>query len=358
MGQAVLPAGYEVGRLVSLSDADRAWLRALPKIELHVHLEGSMSVDTVRELSERHGVDPTPVWPAGFPAAFSFDGFPSFAKQYFYGLSLLRTAEDLATITDDLAATMTAQNIRYAEVTTTAYTHFLDKDDRPGMSWGEYREGLDEGQHRAAARGVELGWVIDIPRDLEMPHETLTIEYVESSQIPAGLVAIGLGGYEVGFPAAPYAPHFAGAAAIGLPAVPHAGETEGPDSIRQAVEQLGAVRIGHGVRCLEDPAVVDLLVEREIMLEVCPTSNDLLQVIERMQDHPLPALIDAGLRVCLNTDDPGWFATDLFTELELASDVLGVTLEQHRAMQLDAIAASFAPVATTVRLTSEVRESH
>lgn len=343
---------------MSISADDRAWLLALPKVELHVHLEGSMSVATVRDLTERHAVDPTAVWPDGFPDAFSFDGFPSFAEQYFFGLSLLRTAEDLATITDDLAATMAGQNIRYAEVTTTAYTHFLDRDDRPGMSWGEYREGLDEGHRRAAARGVELGWVVDIPRDLEMPDETVTVEYLESAETPVGLVAIGLGGYEVGFPAAPYAPHFARAAAIGLPAVPHAGETEGPDSIRQAVERLGAIRIGHGVRCLEDRAVVDLLREREIMLEVCPTSNDLLQVIERLDDHPLRALLDAGLRVCLNTDDPGWFATDLVTELEIATEVLGVTLDQHRVMQLDAVAASFMSAELRDQLAPEIGHHH
>lgn len=327
---------------MTLADGEVAWLRALPKAELHVHLEGSMSVDTVRELTERHGVDPTPVWPDGFPETFSFDGFPSFATQYFYGLALLRTADDLATITDDLAATLASQNVRYAEITTTAYTHFLAKEGRPGMSWGEYREGLDEGERRARARGVDLGWVVDIPRDLEMPDETITIEYLEGSETPAALVAIGLGGYEVGFPAAPYAPHFARAAAVGLPAVPHAGETEGADSIRQAVLDLGAVRIGHGVRCLEDATVVELLREREIMLEVCPTSNDLLQVVDTLDEHPFPQLVEAGLRVCLNTDDPGWFATDLVTELAIASDRFGVTLAQHRAMQLDAISASFA----------------
>jgi adenosine deaminase len=336
---------------MAVTDAERDWLHMLPKVELHVHLEGSMSVATVRALTDRHGVDPTGVWPDGIPEAFSFDGFPSFANQYFYGLSLLQTGEDLVTVTDDLAITMAAQNVRYAEITTTAYTHFLDKHDRAGMSWGEYRDGLDEGRRRAAARGVEIGWVIDIPRDLEMPGQTSTIEYLESAETPSGLVAIGLGGYEVGFPAAPYAPHFARAAAIGLPAVPHAGETEGAASVRSALEDLGAVRIGHGVRCLEDPELVDLLVEREIMLEVCPTSNELLHVVERMDDHPLPALMAAGLRVCLNTDDPGWFATDLVTELLVASDVLGVTLDQHRAMQLDAAAASFmsAEAATTLR---------
>lgn len=313
-----------------------------------------MSVATVRELAARHGADTTAIWPDGLPLAFSFDGFPSFARQFFFGLSLLGSGDDLATITDDLAATLASQNVRYAEITTTAYTHFLDRHDRSGMSWGEYREGLNEGRRRAAERGVEIGWVIDIPRDLEMPEQTVTIEYLESDQTPDGLVAIGLGGYEVGFPAAPYADHFGRADAIGLPAVPHAGETEGADSVRQAVELLGAVRIGHGVRCLEDPALVDLLVERGIMLEVCPTSNDLLGVVERLEDHPLPDLLAAGLRVCLNTDDPGWFATDLVTELAIASDLLGVGLEQHRALQLDAVDASLMSAGTRAALKTEI----
>ena len=341
---------------MSVDVATRTWLNELPKVELHVHLEGSMSVATVRGLAECHGVDPTPVWPGGWPEAFSFDGFLDFSDQFLFGLALLRSGEDLAAITDGLAVTLAAQNVRYAEVTTTAFTHFHPLDGRDGMSRGEYRDGLNEGRRRAAERGVEIGWVIDIPRDLEMPDQNVTIEYLESNRTPEGLVAIGLGGYEVGFPAAPYAEHFARARAIGLPAVPHAGETEGADSVRQAVELLGAVRIGHGVRCLEDPSLVELLVERGIMLEVCPTSNDLLQVVERIEDHPLPQLLAAGLRVCLNTDDPGWFATDLVSELAIASDVLGVSPEQHRAMQLDAVEASFLSAGARAALKAEIAE--
>jgi adenosine deaminase len=320
---------------------DREWLSALPKVELHCHLEGSMSVDTVRTLTERHGVDPTPVWPDGLPEAFSFDGFPSFARQFFFGLALLRTGEDLATITDDLAGTLVAQNVRHAELTTTAFTHFLDREDRRGMSPTEYREGLDEGRRRAAERGLDIGWIIDIPRDLETPDQTVTIDYLESSETPDGLVAIGLGGYEVGFPAAPYQPHFARARALGLHSVPHAGETEGAHSVRAAIELLAAERIGHGVRCLEDPVLVELIAERGIMLELCPTSNVLLRVVDTIDDHPLAALRSAGVRVCLNTDDPGWFATDLVSELTIASEHLGVTRDDHRVMQLAAAESAF-----------------
>lgn len=333
---------------------DRDWLAGLPKVELHCHLEGSMSVDTVRALTERHGADPAPVWPDGFPPVFTFDGFPSFARQFWFGLSLLRTGEDLATITDDLAATLAAQKVRYAEITTTAYTHFRDRGDRPGMSRREYRDGLDEGRRRAAARGVEIGWVIDIPRDLEMPDETVTVDYLESALTPEGLVGIGLGGYEVGFPAAPYAAHFARGRALGLASVPHAGETEGPDSVRQAIEQLGATRIGHGVRSVEDPELLASIADRGLMLEVCPTSNVLLGVADSIEAHPLPALRQAGARVCLNTDDPGWFATDLVTELALASEHLGISRDDHRSMQLDAVAAALMPDPSKRSLSQEI----
>ncbi len=260
----------------------------------------------------------------------------------------------MVTIIDDLAATLATQNVSYAEVTTTAYTHFLDGEQRMGLSSVEYRDGLNQGRLLAAKRGVELAWVIDIPRDLEMPGQTVTIDYLEGPNTPDGLVAIGLGGYEVGFPAAPYAEHFARARALGLYSVPHAGETEGSESVRSAIVDLGAERIGHGVRCLEDPEVVKMIVDGGVMLEVCPTSNLLLGVVNEMELHPLPLLQEAGVRTCLNTDDPGWFATDLVTELSIASDVLGIDRAGHLAMQQDAVAASFASDALKAKLAADL----
>jgi aminodeoxyfutalosine deaminase len=323
--------------------ADLTFLQELPKLELHCHLEGSMSVDTVRTLTSRHGRDPLPVWPNGFPESFSFADFPDFGRQYLYGLSLLRDAEDIATITEDLAVTLASQNVRYAELTTTAYSYFLQQNDWSGMSPREYRDGLNEGRRRAGARGVGIGWVVDIPRDLEMPGSTTTIDFLESADTPDGLVGIGLGGYEVGFPAAPYADDFARGRALGLHPVPHAGETEGAESVRSAIDDLGAERVGHGVRSLEDPELVKRIADLGVMLEVCPTSNALLGVVDSAENHMLPQLREAGVRVCLNTDDPGWFATDLVTELAIASDHLGVDNRAHVEMQLDALDASFAP---------------
>ncbi len=324
------------------------WLLDLPKVELHCHLEGSMSSATVKALAARHEPDWSWVWSGDIPDHFSFVDFPDFGRQYLFGLSLLRNEEDLATITDDLAATLAEQNVRYAELTTTAFSHLAGS-----MPPEVYRDGLDEGRRRAAARGVELSWVIDIPRDLEMPHDTTTIEYLESGRTPDALVGIGLGGYEVGFPAAPYAEHFARARALGLHSVPHAGETEGADSVRQAVDDLGAERIGHGVRVLEDRELTARVAAAGILCEVCPTSNFLLGVVDELDGHPLPLMLEAGLDVCINTDDPGWFDTDLMTELEISSE-LGVDRDTHLRMQRGALAASYAPAAVRRAIAEEL----
>jgi aminodeoxyfutalosine deaminase len=321
----------------------------LPKVELHCHLEGSMSAATVRSRVARYRPDHSSVWPDGIPERFSFSDFPDFGRQYLFGLSLLRDEEDLATVTDDLASALAAQNVRYAELTTTAYSHL----EVGAMPREVYRDGLDEGRRRASRRGVEIGWVIDIPRDLEPTDREITIEYLESGRTPDGLVGIGLGGYEVGFPAAPYADQFARATALGLHSVPHAGETEGPDSVRQAIDLLGAERIGHGVRSLEDAELTARMADLGILCEVCPTSNHLLGVVDDLADHPLPAMIDAGLRVSINTDDPGWFDTDLLGELAIASG-LGVDTTGHIGMQRDALDASFASGDVRRRVSAEL----
>lgn len=326
------------------------FLHRLPKVELHCHLEGSMSSTTVHALAARHDADHTGVWPGEIPEHFSFSDFPDFGRQYLFGLSLLRDEEDLARATDDLAEILAAQNVRYAELTTTAYSHLHVGSMAPEV----YRDGLNEGRRRAAERGVGIGWVIDIPRDLEMPDSMITVEYLESDFTPDGLIGIGLGGYEVGFPAAPYAEHFARARALGLHSLPHAGETEGADSVRQAVDDLAAERIGHGVRVLEDPELTRRLADTGLFCEVCPTSNRLLGVVDSLDDHPLPRMIEAGIRVSLNTDDPGWFDTDLMTELGIGSDVLGLSQSDHVRLQQDAVAASFAPADVKQAISNEL----
>jgi aminodeoxyfutalosine deaminase len=312
------------------------WIAELPKVELHVHLEGSMTPTTVGRLAARHKIDTSGIWPDGLPDAFSFDGFPDFARQFQFGLRLLRTGEDIEDIIVALAADLARQNVRYAEVTSTVFTHLT-----AGLSAADYGTALNDGHRRAIdAHGVTMAWVIDVPRDLEQPDSTVTIDFLASRHAPDATVAIGLGGYEVGCPPEPYVSVFERARALGLVSLPHAGETEGPASIIGALDALGAQRIGHGVRCLEDIDLVARLRDEAIALEVCPTSNVLLGVAPSLAEHPIAELIAAGLTVSINTDDPGMFATDLNTELQIVHDHHGVSRSDLVALQLSALEAS------------------
>ena len=290
-------------------------IAALPKSELHVHLEGSLRPATLRTLADRHG---TPL-PPDLAAAYRFGSFDAFVRLFMLGLSLLQDAQDFCDATVALATELAGQQVRYAEVTSTAHSHVTR-----GVPVEEYVAGLDEGRRRAAALGVELAWVIDIPRSLEAPESGFTADLLLSGHAPDGVVGIGLGGPEVGFPPRLYADSFRRAKAAGLLSLPHAGETAGADAVWEALDLLGADRIGHGVRCLEDPRLVDRLAATGTPLEVCITSNVLLGVAPSVAEHPLRRLWEAGVRFSVNTDDPGYFSTTLVDELALAADLLGL----------------------------------
>lgn len=289
-------------------------LTALPKCELHVHLEGSLRPDTMRALAARHDTSIH----EDLGKAYEFGSFDEFVRLFMLGLSLLRDAEDFCAATVALATELAAQNVRYVEVTTTAFSHA-----RRGVPVEEYVAGLDEGRRRAGEMGVELAWVIDIPRSLEPPDSGFTADLLLSGRAPAGVVGIGLGGPEVGHPPNLYEASFRRAKAAGLLSLPHAGETAGADDMWQAVDLLEADRIGHGVRCLEDPRLVEHLATTGLPLEVCITSNLLLGVAPSVEEHPIRRLREAGVRLSVNTDDPGYFSTTLSDELGLAAGLLG-----------------------------------
>lgn len=324
----------------------RAWLAALPKVELHVHLEGSLRPATLLRLAERNGVDVG----AGLRERYEFTSFADFASLFFAGLSVMRTAEDFADVTAALAAELAAQNVRYAEVTTTPINHHVR-----GVALPEYSTGLDEGRRRAREEhGVELNWICDISRETEDPAAEFTAGFLLGPYAPAGVVGLGLGGVEAGFPPQLFATSFARARAHGLAALPHAGETVGPASIWPALRDLGAARIGHGWRCLEDPRLVDHLGEHRIPLEVAVTSNVRLRLVDSAERHPLPALLDAGLVVTLNTDDPAYFGTTLTDELLLAHRVHGLDRKALLGAQLAALDAAYADDGTRRRLRAEL----
>lgn len=309
------------------------FVQTLPKAEIHIHLEGAIQPQTVLELARRHNklaaLPATDL--AGLQAWFAFTDFPHFLKIYLTIQDLLRTPADFALIAYQCGADMAAQNIWYREVTFTPYTHtdYLDK----GLTIADILSGLEAGRQKAQQEfGVEMRWVFDIPRNLghaedgsyrpDAAEKTLAFALAGRER---GVVGFGLGGYEVGAPPEPFAPVFAAAKKAGLLSVPHAGETEGPASVWGAVNALQADRIGHGVRAMEDPQLLAVLKERQIPLEINPTSNVCLHIYRRLAEHPFPHLDRMGLIVTVNSDDPPLFNTNLCREYELLAHEFGYT---------------------------------
>ena len=317
-------------------DAPADFLRAMPKIELHLHLEGSIRPPLLLELARRNGVQLGADTVEEVAARYAFRDFHHFIELYLVGMSAIRSGQDVLDAIGALAADLADQNVRYAEVTTTAYLHFAN-----GTPTADYRDALNLGARRAReTHGLDLRWIIDIPRSIEAPDEGWTADLLTGSLAPADLVAIGLGGPEAEYPPEWYRASFDRVRAAGIPAVVHAGEVAGPASVRGALDALHSVRIGHGVRSMEDPSLVRDLAERQVPIEVSVTSNVLLGVCPSVEAHPLPAMLAAGLNVSINTDDPGYFSTTLNDEHLLAHARLGVALEDLVASQRRAIDAA------------------
>jgi aminodeoxyfutalosine deaminase len=316
-----------------LTPQTQQFIQDMPKAEIHIHLEGAIQPETVLKLAERHQMlDILPSTDVGkLKEWFTFTDFPHFIQIYVAIQSLLRSAEDFALIVYENGADMVAQNIRYRELTFTSYTHtdFQDK----GLVIEEIIEGLEDGRSRAKRDfSVEMRWVFDIPRNLSFPMRDgitydprpadKTLEYTLYG-MDHGVVGFGLGGSEVNAPPEPYAHAFAKAKAAGLLSVPHAGETMGPGSVWGSLRELQADRIGHGVRSIEDPELLAILKERQIPLEINPTSNERLHIYPSMSDHPFRKLDEMGLFVTVNSDDPPLFNTNLVQEYEVLASQFG-----------------------------------
>jgi len=305
------------------------YLRLAPKAELHVHLEGSIQPATLLTLAERNGIELPATTVEGLREWFTYRDFAHFVDIYVAVTRCLRRREDYALITYELGRELARQNVRYAEVTFTPATHHL----RFGVPHDVYFPGLTEGRRQARDDfGVELRWVFDIVHLLsdDALHRRQA-EYTTSVAIESredGVVALGLGGIEIGHSFERIAPYFDRARAAGLHAAPHAGETVGPESIWGAINVLGAERIGHGVRATEDPELVRHLAEHRIPLEVCPTSNIRLGVYPNLAAHPLRALYDAGVIVTVNSDDPPLFNTTLNQEYSLLNGIRHSFMEE------------------------------
>ena len=330
-----------------------AFLHALPKVELHVHLVGSASVPTVLGLAARHGAgrpeSAVPTDPDELAAFYAFRDFAHFVDVYQAVNALVRTPADVTDLVVGLAGDLAAGSVRYAEVTVTPVSHLS-----VGIDAGALAEALVEGRERARAEhDVELGWIFDTAGELGVDAAWATLDWVRRHR-PEGTVGFGLGGPEVGVDRAAFARPFAAAREAGLRSLPHAGETTGAATVWSALRDLGAERIGHGIGAVTDPALLDHLAEHRIPLEVCPTSNLRTGAVTSLAEHPLPRLLRAGVPVTLNTDDPGMFGCDIVGEYRVAHDVLGLTPDELIALTRTAINAASCPPALSSALHAEL----
>jgi aminodeoxyfutalosine deaminase len=321
------------------------FIRAMPKVELHVHLEGCIRPSTLLILAERNGVALPSHDVEGLRAFYRFADFARFIQVYMTVSGCLRTVADFSLIAHEFGADLARQNICYAEVTFTPYTNVANT----GLPFSEILTGLNDGRARALADfGVEFCWILDIVRDY--PDTRHQVAEWAASAVDEGVVGFGLGGTEKGYPPEWFADAFATARESGLHSVPHAGEVVGPQSVWGAIRALGAERIGHGVRSVEDPTLIAYLHEHQIPLEVCPTSNICLGVYPSYQEHPIRRLWDEGVYITLNSDDPPMFNTDLVCEYQALADFVGFDAAELERLSLNALRASFLPAGKKAEL--------
>jgi aminodeoxyfutalosine deaminase len=323
-------------------------LAAMPKAELHVHLEGTISAQTLWAMAQRNQV----ALPAGslaeLRALYRFESFDTFLSLWLAMCRCLRRDADYEQMVDAFLEDSARVNLRYAEAHFTPYNH-----ERFGFGG---RRALDvvtrRLQQAEAAGGPVVRLILDIPSESVPESGPYTAALLEEEANPV-VVAIGLGGPEQGFPRTLVRPYFERARRVGYPAVAHAGETAGPEHVRQAVLDLKVRRVQHGVRAVEDEATLRLLAEREICCDVALTSNTFLTAYRDLSEHPLRRLLAAGVPVTLSTDDPPFFDTDLVTEYRRARDEMGFTPAELWQLNLNGLRYGLADVALRRRLLLE-----
>lgn len=314
-------------------------IAAMPKAELHVHMEGSIAPETLLAIAEANRLRLPFDTIEGAREFYVFRDFAHFAQAFLLGVKCLRREEDFALVVERLGADLAAQNVRYAEVTFTPQFYL----GRP-YPLDAVLDAMNTGRAKARKEfGVEMRWIPDLVRSYPEPMHQIAEWAAGDKALEGGVVALGLGGPEAGHPAADFEAPFRRAREAGLPANPHAGETDGPDSIRAALDVLKATRIGHGVRAADDPALMRELAARRVPLEVCPTSNLRLNLYSSYAAHPLRMLAEAGCVVTVNTDDPPLFGTSLNAEYRHAVEDCGLTLDQLEDAALNAVTFSYLP---------------
>jgi aminodeoxyfutalosine deaminase len=325
--------------------------KRMPKAELHVHLEGSILPRTLIMLAHRNYVSLPTDDEDRLAEFYLFRNFVQFLETYLMITSCLRNPDDYRLIAYEYGSECARQNIRYAEVTFTIVTNM----SLTGLSWLEILSGLNAGREQARKDfGVWWQWVFDIVRNVPDTQDTVLDIILAAREM--GVIALGLGGKEDGFPPELFVETFKRAEEEHIHRVPHAGEIAGPQNVWSALKLLHAERIGHGVRSIEDPELIEYLRMKTIPLEICPTSNVCLKVYPDYAHHPLRKLWDAGLWLTIGSDDPPLFGTDLNSEYQVLVKYFNFTQSEIQQISLNAVQASFLSQGEKQKLVQEFKD--
>jgi adenosine deaminase len=316
----------------------------IPKAELHVHLEGTAPPELIGRIAQRNGLA-VPEGLLGDDERFTFTDFLDFLAAYDRAASVIRTGEDYRDITYEYLRACAQEGAIYVELTCSP-----DHAALVGLTDTEHMDGIARGIDDAREHGIEGRILVSAVRNFGVEQALRVARYAADLPHPY-VVGFSMAGDEKNFPASQFAEAYAIASEAGLGCTMHAGEWAGPESVRAALE-LPVTRISHGVRAIEDPALVDELAERGIVLECCPTSNVVLGVYPSYSEHPLPRLAAAGVRFTLGSDDPPYFGASIGGEYAIAQEKLGFDEDRLKAITATAIDAAFCDDA----LKSQLRE--
>lgn len=315
--------------------ANRALIRALPKAELHLHLEGTVEPETLVELSNRH--DPSPITINEATQLYEYADFNGFLMAFKAVTQRLLTAEDFELVTYRMIERLSKQGVFHAEIyLSVGVVHWRQHEFEPLF------EGIERGRQRGERDfGVTVLWILDAVRHFGTEAAKRVFELAVRYK-DRHVVGVGIGGDERRGPAEQFRDLYRYAADNGLRLTAHAGESTGPESIWAALN-IGAERLGHALTAIRDPELIEVLAQRQIPAEICISSNLRTGCLPKIEQHPVRRLFDAGILVTLNTDDPAMFHTSLTHEYELAQDIFGFTDEHIRELARNSLEASFLP---------------
>jgi adenosine deaminase len=320
---------------MSKSGSESDWFERVPKVELHLHLEGAIPYPALWELVRKYGGDPNAPDINALNRMFTYSDFPHFIETWIWKNGFLREYADFTFFAEAVARDLARQNIRYVEA-------FYSPPDfaRHGLTTQRLTEAIRTGLDRVPE--IEIALVADVVRH-STPEETV-ITVREINEVKGlGVIGIGLGGSEQKFPPEPFKPAYDLARQFGLHTTVHAGEAAGAESIWGALRELQAERIGHGTRACEDERLLDYLAEKQIPLEMCPLSNVHTGVVASINEHPIRRYFERGLVITVNTDDPKMFNNSLAEEYRLLEERLGFSRDELRRLILQGIQVSWLP---------------